>query len=214
MPFNRRQALQTLLALGSTLTVAGRALAQPSLDFKPISPVQPTDNPGKIEVVEFFSYGCPHCAEFYPFLSAWVAKQQGDVVVRKIPVSFNRAAWGNAARLYFGLEATGDLARLDGEVFKAIHQERAPLFDERGIADWIAKKGVDSKKFNEAFSAFGVMSQVKRADQMAQAFRIEGVPAIAIEGKYLVGGQDFNDTLRIADKLIAKAREEKAGKKK
>ena len=214
MSFSRRQALQALFALGSTLTVAGYASAQPALDVKPISPAQPTDNPGKIEVVEFFSYGCPHCAEFYPVLSAWIAKQPGDVVIRKVPVSFNRGAWANAARLYFGLEATGDLARLDGEVFKAIHQERAPLFDERGIADWVAKKGVDSKKFAEAFSAFGVMSQVKRGDQMAQAFKIEGVPAIAIEGKYLVGGQDFNDTLRIADKLIAKTREEKSGKKK
>jgi len=182
-------------------------------DYTPIVPAQPTEEAAKIEILEFFSYGCPHCSDFHPLLAQWVAKQPGDVVVRKVPITFGRAAWANAARLYYALEATGDLARLDGEVFKAIHGERVNLFEESAIKEWVAKKGVDPKKFADAFSSFGVMSKVKRGDQLAQAYKIQGVPALAVEGKYLVGGRDFAEQLAIADKLVAKARTEKSGKK-
>ena len=108
---------------------------------------------------------------------------------------------------------TGDVARLESDIFKAVHAERQNLFDEKGAADWVAKKGLDVKKFSDAFNSFGVMSKVKRADQMAQAFKISGVPALAVDGKYLVGGKDFAETLAITDKLISKVRSEKGGKK-
>jgi len=135
------------------------------------------------------------------------------VVFRRVPVSFGSAAWANAARLYYTLEATGELARLDGEVFKAIHSDRINLFEEKAILEWVAKKGVDQKKFTEAFNSFGVMSKVKRGDQLAQAYKIQGVPSVAVDGKYLVGGKDFSDVLAITDKLVAKVRSEKPGKK-
>lgn len=205
--------LKSLLTVGAALALAGPAWSQaPGKDYTPIEPPQATDNPAKIEVIEFFSYGCPHCSDFNPVLNAWAAKLPADVVFRKVPVTFGRAAWANIARLYYTLEATGDLAKLDGAVFKAIHDERINLFEERALAEWVAKKGVDPKKFSETFSSFGVMSKVKRADQIAQAYRIQGVPAIAVDGKYLVSGKDFNETLATTDKLIAKVRAEK-GKK-
>ena len=178
----------------------------------PITPAQPTEDASKIEVVEFFSYGCPHCADFNPLLHAWAAKQQGDVVVKKVPITFGRAAWANIAKLYYTLEITGDLQRLESDVFKAIHVERQNLFEEKALTEWVVKKGVDAKKFSETFNSFGVMSKVKRGDQMAQAYKIQGVPALAVEGKFLIGGKDFNDTLAIADSLITKARSEKSGK--
>lgn len=209
MKFARRSFVTGVFALFSALTVALPAFAQA---YTPITPPQPTDDPAKIEVLEFFSYGCPHCAEFNPVLAAWVAKQQGDVVVRKVPVTFGRAAWTGIAKLYYTLEVTGDLHRLEAEVFKAIHVERQNLFEEKALAEWAAKKGVDPKKFSETFNSFGVMSKVRRGDQMAQTYKIQGVPAIAVEGKFLVGGHDFNETLATADKLIAQARAEKAGK--
>lgn len=200
--------------LGAALSAALPALAQTAgKDYTPVTPTQPTEDAGKIEVLEFFSYGCPHCHEFNPLLAAWAAKLPGDVVLKKVPVTFGRAAWTNIARLFYALEVTGDSQRLENEVFKAIHTERQNLFDEKGLAEWVARKGIDSKKFADAFNSFGVMSKVKRADQMAQAYRISGVPALAVDGKYLVGGKDFGDTLAIADKLIAKARSEKSGKK-
>jgi thiol:disulfide interchange protein DsbA len=196
------------------LTVAMPSWAQTvGKDYTLISPAQPTEDAGKIEVLEFFSYGCPHCADFNPLVTAWAAKLPSDVVFRKVPITFGRAAWANIAKLYYALKVTGDLDRLESDVFKAIHNDRINLFDEKSLLEWVAKKGVDQKKFAEAFNSFGVMSQVKRGDQMAQAYKIQGVPALAVDGKYLVGGKDFNEQLAIADKLIAKARSEKSGKK-
>jgi len=213
MKFPRRSFVSSIFALVAALTVAIPSFAQTvGKDYTMISPAQPTEDANRIEVIEFFSYGCPHCADFNPLLHAWAAKLPGDVVLKKVPITFGRAAWANIARLYYALKVTGDFERLDGEVFKAIHNDRVNLFDEKSLFEWVAKKGVDQKKFAEAFSSFGVMSQVKRGDQLAQAYKIQGVPALAIDGKYLVGGKDFNEQLAIADKLIAKARSEKSGK--
>jgi len=212
--FDRRRFISALAGVAAALAFAVPAWAQTAgKDYTLISPAQPTENPAKIEVLEFFSYGCPHCADLQPLLSAWVAKQGPDVVVKKVPVSFGRVAWSNIARLYYALEITGDLARLDGEVFRAVHQQRVNLFDEKSIMEWVARNGVDPKKFAEAFNSFGINSKVRRGDQLTQAYKIEGVPALTIDGKYLVGGKNFDEMLANADKLIAKARAEKAGKK-
>lgn len=212
MQFARRSFLS--LTLAAALAISVPALAQTAgKDYTPVSPAQPTDDPAKIEVLEFFSYGCPHCSDFHPLVSAWAARQPGDVVFKRVPITFGRAAWANLAKLYYSLEATGDLARLDGEVFKAVHNDRLNLFEEKAIVEWVARKGVDQKKFTEAFNSFGVMSKVKRGDQLAQAYKIQGVPAMAVDGKYLVGDMGFKEKLAVADKLIAKARGEKAGKK-
>lgn len=214
MKFSRRDFVGGIFALGAALTVSMPAWAQSAgKDYNLVNPAQATDEPGKIEVLEFFSYGCPHCNDFRPLLATWAGKLPGDVVLKKVPVTFGRPAWANVARLYYALEITGDLARLDGEIFKAVHGDRVNLFDEKTLAEWVSKKGVDAKKFADAFNSFGVMSKVKRADQLAQAYQISGVPSLAVDGKYLVTGQDFNDTLSIADKLIAKSRAAKPGKK-
>ena len=214
MKFARRNFVSSIFALGAALTVAMPALAQTAgKDYMLIAPAQPTDDVAKIEVIEFFSYGCPHCNDFNPLVSAWAAKQPGDVVFKRVPVSFGRAAWANAAKLYYTLEATGDLAKLDGDVFKAIHSDRTNLFDDKSILEWVTKKGVDPKKFADTYNSFGVMSKVKRGDQMAQTYKISGVPAIAVDGKYMVSGQSFGEVLATTDKLIAKARSEKPAKK-
>lgn len=213
MKVSRRSFVSTIFAFGAALAVAMPSFAQTAgKDYTPIVPAQATEDAAKIEVLEFFSYGCPHCADFNPLLTAWVAKQQGDVLVKKVPITFGRAAWANIAKLYYTLEITGDLHRLEADVFKAIHAERQNLFDEKTVTEWALKKGVDAKKFAETFNSFGVMSKVKRGDQMAQAYKITGVPALAVEGKYLVGGKDFNEALAITDSLIAKVRSEKSGK--
>lgn len=207
------RAMKSLFAMAAALAIAAPALAQTAgKDYTLIEPAQPTDNPAKIEVIEFFSYGCPHCNEFNPMLHAWATKLPADVYFKKVPVTFGRAAWANIARLYYALEVTGDLPKLDAAVFKAIHEERVGLFDEKVMNEWLAKKGVDPKKFADAYNSFGVQSRVKRAEQMQQSYRVQGVPALVINGKYMVEGRDFNETLAIADKLIAKVRAEK-GKK-
>ena len=213
MKFARRSFVSTVFALGAALTVAMPSFAQTvGKDYTMISPAQPTDDAAKIEVVEFFSYGCPHCADFNPMVSAWAAKLPADVVFKKVPITFGRGAWESIARLYYTLEITGDLARLEADVFKAIHSDKVNLFEQGALTEWVTKKGVDPKKFTDTFKSFGVMSKVKRGDQMAQAYKIQGVPALAIDGKFMVGGKDFNEQLMIADSLIAKARNEKSGK--
>lgn len=210
----RRTFISTVLALGTTLTVSNRVLAQVAgKDFVAVSPVLLTEDAGKVEVVEFFSYGCPHCSEFHPFVAAWASKLPADVNFKRIPITFGRPAWANIAKLYYTLEITGDLARLDNEVFKAIHNDRANLFDEKSLFDWLGKRGVDMKKFADTFSSFSVASMVKRGDQLAQAYKIQGVPAMGVDGKYLVGDMGHNEKLAVTNKLIAKARSEKPGKK-
>ena len=212
MQSDRRHFIVTALAAGVALGTAGSALAQVAgRDFTPINPPQPTDEPSKIEVLEFFSYGCPHCNDFQPLLAAWAAKLPADVALKRVPVSFN-SYFAMIAPLYYALEVTGDLARLDANVFKTIHGDGNRLADPRSRSEWAQKNGVNVQKFEDAYKSFGVMSKVKRADQMTSAYKVQGVPALAVNGKYLVGGKDFNDALAIADRLIAKERAEKSKK--
>ena len=214
MKLNRRSFISAIFVLGTALTVAMPASAQSlGKDYTLVNPAQATDDANKIEVVEFFSYGCSHCSEFHPLISAWATKLPADVTFKRIPITFGRAAWANIAKLYYTLEITGDLAKLDGEVFKAIHNDRVNLFDDKGLLEWVGKKGVDMKKFTDTFNSFGVASMVKRGDQLAQGYRITGVPAIGVNGKYMVGDMGFNEKLAVTNQLIAKARAEKPGKK-
>ena len=206
------------LALALSLLVSmtpARAQLVVGRDYVPIVPVQTTDNPGKLEVLEFFSYGCPHCSEFHPVVGKWSAALPADVVFKRVPVSFGRPAWASLARLYYALEVTGDLAKLDGAVFNALHQAGGKLYDDKSIIEWVTAQGIDAKKFTAAYNSFGVVSKAKRADQMAQAYKIQGVPAIAVDGKYLVTGKEtkgFPDLLRLTDQVIDKARRDRSKK--
>jgi thiol:disulfide interchange protein DsbA len=196
------------VALPAAAQTAGR-------DYAPIEPAQATDNPAKIEVIEFFSYGCPHCSEFHPTVSKWSAKLPSDVVFKRVPITFGRAQWVNLSKLYYALEATGDLAKLDGAVFHALHEKGLKLYDDKSIAEWVTAQGIDGKKFMDAYNSFGVISKVKRGDQLAQGSKIQGVPAIAVDGKYLVlnEGVSNNEALVArADTVISKARNDRSKK--
>lgn len=188
--------------------VAGR-------DYTVINPALPSDDPAKIVVVEFFSYGCPHCSDLNPLITQWAAKLPADVVLKRVPISFNRPQWANLAKLYYTLEVTGDLAKLDGQVFRALHVEGLNLSTSSNIAEWAVGKGADAKKFSDAFSSFSVDSKSKRGDQLAASAKIEGVPSLMVDGRYLVIGQGTHaDLLVLTDKVIDKARSERNAKKK
>jgi len=166
-------------------------------------------------VMEFFSYGCPHCSDFHPTVSKWAASLPSDVVFKRVPISFGRPQWASLSRLYYALEATGELSKLDGAVFRALHQDGKKLYDDKSIIAWVSAQGVDSKKFSDAYNSFGVISQAKRADQMAQAYKIQGVPALAVDGKYLVTGKEvkgYPDLVALTDQVIDKARGDRAKK--
>jgi len=194
------------------VVLPARAQLAVGRDYVPIVPAQTSDHPAKIEVIEFFSYGCPHCSDFHPVLGKWAATLPGDVVLVRVPITFGRPQWASLAKLYYALEATGDLARLDGAVFEALHRKGSKLYDDRSVADWVKAQGVDGKKFADAYSSFGVVSKVKRADQMAQAYKIQGVPALAVDGKYLVRGKEIKglpDLVLLTDQVIELARSER-----
>ena len=184
----------------SLFAVALPAQAQLSAgrDYVPIEPAQATDTPARIEVIEFFSYGCSHCNDFHPTISKWSARLPADVTFKRIPVSFGRGQWANLAKIYYALEATGDLVKLDSAVFHALHDKGLKLYDDKSIIDWVGAQGADAKKFADAYHSFGVTSKVKRGDQMAQAYKITGVPSLAVDGKYLVVGKEaksFDDQI-------------------
>ncbi len=186
-------------------------------DYTIIEPAQLTDNPAKIEVIEFFSYGCPHCYDLHPNALKWAAKLPADVAFKRIPVGFGNPYYQNLARLYYALEAIGQLDKLDNAVFHAIHDKGLKLIDEKSILEWVTAQGVDAKTFSDAYNAFGVISKTKRADQLAQATKIRGVPALVVDGRYLVTGQDIKthaDLLNLTDKVIDKARTDRNLKKK
>jgi thiol:disulfide interchange protein DsbA len=179
-------------------------------DYRKIDPPQRPSTPNKIEVLEFFSYGCPHCNEFYPLVSGWAAKLPKDVVLKRVATGLGRKPWTNLAKMYYALESTGDLTRLDGQIFHAIHEEHLPLFDEKAISDWVTKHGVDPAKFNTAFESFGVNTKANQAEDMVESYKIEGVPTLTVDGKYVVLGNSFEEILTNADAVIAMDRAERA----
>jgi thiol:disulfide interchange protein DsbA len=208
--------LGALAAALLLLPACGRA--QEGTTFRTVTPSQPTSSPGKIEVIEFFSYACPHCAHFYPLLESWLAKQPKDVVLRKVPVGFNRDLWVNMQRAYYALQASGDLDQLDGKLFHAIHEEHLQLFDEQSLTDWVGRNGGHADKFAAAYTSLGVNTQTVQADTLAERYAIDGVPSLAVNGQYVavstaqVEQQSLTERLAHTDELIARVRAEQAAK--
>lgn len=190
--------------------IAGAQNLREGRDYHVVASPQATE-PGKIEVIEFFSYMCPHCAHFEPVLAPWVKALPKDVVFRRVPAIF-RPQWEAPARLYFTLEGLNEIDRLHGAVFNAIHGESANLTTDEAVADWVAKKGFDRKKFADVYSSFTMQSKLQRARQATAAYGIASVPSMVVGGKYrtptenFTGGQE--DLLKTVDALIAKVRSE------
>jgi thiol:disulfide interchange protein DsbA len=190
---------------------AASAQAQPTagVEYRELSPSQATDAVGKVEVIEFFWYGCPHCYSFEPVLESWVKKMPKDTQFRRIPAIFNDE-WEQGARAYYALEAIGEGERLHKTLFDAIHQNtKLKVANEAALSEWLGKQGVDTKKFAAAYRSFSVEGKIKRAKQLTQAYKIEGVPAMAINGKYVVitdNIKSFEQMLAVSDYLIDQVR--------
>lgn len=193
----------TLLALPAWSQVEGR-------DYEVLSPPQNPTTEGKIEVLEFFSYACPHCYAMHPLLDKWAQALPENAVLVRVPVAFGRREWGQLSRAYYALEASGDLERLNGPLFDAIHKDKQPLFDEDHLAAWVAKHGVNPERFRAEFNSFAVTTKASRAEQMSRRYRVSGVPHLTVNGKYSVMGETFEDMLRTARQLIDKAAAERS----
>ena len=145
----------------------------------------PVETGKNIEVIEFFSYGCPHCGELEPVLQGWLKNKPADVTFRRIPVMF-QPRWENLAKAYYVLEALNE-EKLTPDMFVAIHTRNAPLWNEKDFLDWVASKGVDRKKAEELFGSFGINGKVSRAKQLAGSYQLQSVPTIIVDGKYSTG---------------------------
>ncbi|HEU4531122.1 MAG TPA: thiol:disulfide interchange protein DsbA/DsbL [Steroidobacteraceae bacterium] len=187
-----------------SVIVATSAAAAPveGRDYTRLSTPQRSDTPGKVEVIEFFSYGCPHCADVNPQLKPWEGKLPADAVFKRVPVGFGRPAWQSLARAYYALEATGDLERLDQPLFDAIHKQRLPLQDERSIAAWVGKQGGNAAAFSAAFKSFAVVNKTARAEELTRRYQIMQVPTFAVDGRYIVLGDSHEAVLGNASALV------------
>ncbi|HOL37598.1 MAG TPA: thiol:disulfide interchange protein DsbA/DsbL [Rubrivivax sp.] len=205
-----RRAFTLGLSATSLLLVSAHAAGEPvqGKDYTTLSSPVPTTAGGKIEVIEFFGYWCPHCRALEAKLEAWVKKLPGDVVFRRVPVAWQRPQ-EPYQRIYFALEALGVAQEVHGKVFDALHVQGLRLDTDAGIAAFAAANGLDKTKLLDAMNSFAVASKVRTANQTWKAYGIEGVPTLAVNGRYLTSpAQTGSDerALEVADALIAKVR--------
>ena len=163
----------------------------------------------KIEVVEFFSYACPHCYAFEPLIEPWAKRLPPDVYFHQVPVGFT-AAYQLLQKLFYALEDSGQLTALHRKVFYAIHQQGKHFTSEAEMAAFVTASGGDAAKFSDAYKSFGVATKVARAKQLADAYKIDGVPAIGVQGRYYTAASlagSHERALQVADFLIQRARQ-------
>jgi len=203
-------AMAAALAPGSLVRAQQAANAYTTLPS-----ALPLEIPGKIEVVEFFWYGCIHCYNLEPALEAWLPKLPADAYFRRIPAVFNER-WAVDATIFYSFEALGLLDKLHRPFFDAIHKDRLRTDNPEALIEWLTKKGVDPKKFDATMKSFGVQSKTKRASQMTGASRIDGTPAMMVQGRYTISteqGGSGEGMLANAARLIPVVRKTLSGGK-
>jgi len=198
-------------SLGALSTPARAQAPAPraGTDFLVLDKPAPVEAPtGKVEVVEFFWYSCPHCNSFEPALDEWIKKAPKDVAVRRVPIAF-RADFEPQQRLFYVLEAMNKVDELHKKVFYAIHVEKQMLNTPDLIAAWAEKQGLNKAKFLETYNSFSVATKARKATQLQDAYKIDGVPALGIAGRYFTSGsmaQTMARALLVTDYLIAQVR--------
>jgi thiol:disulfide interchange protein DsbA len=174
--------------------------------YTELKPPQPTEAGGKIEVVEFFWYGCIHCYNLEPALEGWLKKLPPDAQFRRVPAVFN-PRWEHDARIFYAFEALRLLDKLHRPFFDAIHQDRLRTDDPKALAQWLQKQGVDAQKFSDVMKSFSVHSKTQRAKLMTAGYKIDGTPAIAVDGRYTVSAGE--GMLETVSQLIDQARKQR-----
>jgi protein dithiol oxidoreductase (disulfide-forming) len=218
----RRTFLAAALMAASfagSLTAFAQNTPQAGREYMVLNTPQNTETGDKLEVIEFFWYRCPHCYSLEPSLEAWVKKLPADTQFRRVPAVFNEE-WALDARVFFALEAMGELDRLHRPLFDAIHRQGG--ISQKGqaytkwVQNWLASQKVDPNKFDAAMRSFSVDSKIKRATQVAQAWRLDGVPALAVNGRYIVSASMVGDQrvmLGVTDHLLQQSRQQRSAKK-
>jgi thiol:disulfide interchange protein DsbA len=211
-----KKLIRTLL-FSFGVAMLGVAQASPSApvagkDYTVLPSPQPVDVPaGKIEVLEFMWFGCPHCNEFEPYIEQWKSKQAADVVFKRVPVAF-RDDFIPHSKMMLALESLGLADKLTPTIFHEIHVNKDYLLTPEAQADFLAKQGVDKKQYLAAYNSFSVQSNLNRVQQMVSDYKIDGVPTIVVQGKYVTGPASTDSlpgTLQVMDYLVGQVRAKK-----
>jgi len=196
------------LAAAALAFAAAGASAQP---FQQLNPPQPTQSAGKVEVIEFFWYGCPHCYTLEPSVVSWAKKAPADVAFKRVP-AIPSDSWADHARMFYTLEAMGKLEEYHQKVFDAIHKSNVNLANKKIRDEWLQKNGIDATKYAEMEKSFTVATNVNRAKQMTYAYKVDSVPRVTVNGKYVVtmdGAGSIERVFQIVDQLVGQARKDK-----
>jgi len=220
MPSTRRALLAAMLAATLVTSINAAAQLTRGKDYRVMDLPQPTDSGRKVEVIEFFWYGCPHCNNMQPSLRAWLKNKPADVEFRRVPAVL-QDTWVPLTRAYHALEAMGLTDKLHHEVFAAIHEQKVRLQDPKVLFDWVANRGVDRKQFMDTYNSFGVQSRVQRSIDMTRNYDVPFTPVVVVDGRYLTAPSmtlkpdnrvDYERYYKVLDQVIAMARKARAGK--
>lgn len=216
MRFIRQLLAAVSVGLFALTASATPANPQDGVDFKTLAKPQATSSGNKVEVIEFMWYDCPHCAAFDPVITAWVKKQGDKIDFKQVPISF-RDTFFPQQKLFYTLEAMGNKEVMNPKVFQAIHAERQRVNTDKTILAFIEKQGIDKQKFLDTYNSFGVQTKARRATQLQDLYGVDGVPMVAIGGKFvtspsMVGASLANQpesmqqaaTLQVMDFLVAR----------
>jgi thiol:disulfide interchange protein DsbA len=201
--------LAAFVAALSLSATAQMAAPQEGNQYLRLKNPQAVESGKKIEVIEFFSYGCPHCGELEPVLQGWLKTMPADVQFRRIPVMFQER-WIPLAKIYYTLEALGEESRLSPDVFVALHGKGLPLWQDKTFFDWAASQGLDRKKVEDMYNSFAIGGKVNRARMLAQTYQVQSVPLIVVDGKFVSNRIPSHSAMPpLIDALVAKARAER-----
>jgi len=182
--------------------------------YEMVNPPQPTADPAKVEVIEFFGYSCPHCYHFEPDINAWLKKKPDNVVFIRQPVIF-RSNWAGHAQAYFTAEALGIIDKVHADFYDAIQNKKMALESEDDIAKFFAEHGVNEADFRKAYKSFAVDTKMRQAESMAARYGVNGTPSLVVNGKYRISGpsaKTFPNMVAVMSTLIKQESEKKAAK--
>jgi protein dithiol oxidoreductase (disulfide-forming) len=196
-------------ALGTAPSLAQMAKPQPGVDYLVLDKPAAVDAAaGKVEVIEFFGYWCPHCNAFEPELEAWLKRLPANISFRRVPVAFSEAQVP-LQKMFYTLEALGHVNDMQRKVFTAIHAEKANLSTQESMVGWAVKQGIDQKKFVDAYTSFAVNTKASKAKQLANSYKIDGVPSLGVAGRFYTDGtlaKGMTRALQVVEQLAKEAK--------
>ena len=211
----QRRTLTAAIALAPALPrLASAQSPVAGTEYREVKPTVTTDSGSKVEVLEFFQYSCPHCFSFAPAINDWSKKVPADVAFKRVSINWDNSTV-NHTKTYYALEQLGKVDDVHAKFFSAIHTNRRRLLDPNEIADFMAGNGIDKQKWLDAFNSFTVNTRVGKAAQLWRAYKIDGTPAIGIDGKFVTApsmAKGQKESLAVTDFLVNRSRKERGGK--